>query len=722
MMNSHSMHHFDMRISGVIKTVMAVVFILSPCLSADGALIKTPVEKGFEAYRIRDWVAAESWFLKSESRFPAVSSFGLASCFANDSFPRYDLDSAYFLINKSIGLWSSCTKSESNLANKLGISITSLSTFSDSIVDLAFRKAVHEVSIEALDRFIYNFPLKMMVDSAIAVRNRLAFSLAEKEGTAASYLSFMNRYPDAVSYSMAKTKYNKLLYDESVNKGTVGEYEVFIRSFPTNPFVDDAWRKMFSLLTKNSLDEKPYHDFVKKYPANPMTDEAWYRIRENYINKNPGLSIDSFLLAYPEFPKTLESDPVYDLSSDLLLPFVENGLWGFMDTSGTAVIKPTYTNAGIFHNGLAKVVVNTRFGFINFKGEEVVKPFYQSATDFTKGFSVVSENKLFGAIDRRGNTVVPMTYDSIQIAGDNLFIVYRDGVCNYVSRLGESIDSTGFIHCGPMQSRFAICSKSTGMGVVRSDGHVVIGFYAKNIKRLSDIHFAVLGDEGYALADTSGRMLTKYAFENVGVFSQGLAAASISGRFGYIDKKGKTRIPFIFQVLDGFPEFAVFKDGLSVISLTGTLGIADTMGNVVIGDSFDQIRLLDSGLAMVYENNKGALLQVNNETFLTAAEFDSSGFPSFAALPVSSNGQWGAIDLQGKTLVAIQYEDVIPAPLGYHLVQTVTGYGVINAAGEQVVDAIYDRASLYQERFVKLEFTDKVEWFDTFTAKMLSPQ
>ena len=696
--------------------------ILFFSMTADASIFKTPVEKGFEAFHARDWQAAESWFLKSEPRFPALASFGLANCFANDSFPRFNLDSAYFLANKSLGLWSSCSKSELNIANQIGISISNLSAFADSVVSLAFKRAVREGSVEALDRFVFSFPVKAMVDSAISVRNLLAFTLTEKEGTASAYLSYMNKYPDSQFYQIAKNRHNRFLYDESVKGGSIGEYEVFIRSFPASPYITEAWRRVFSLFTKNSLDEKPYHDFIKKYPANPMADEAWYRIRENYISKHPGANIDSFLLVYPEFPKTLESDPVYDISSDFLFPFAENGIWGYMDTTGAVVIKPVYTMASTFHNGLAKVVVNTRFGFINFKGEEVVPPFYHSATNFHKGFSVVSENNLYGAIDRRGNTVVPMSYDSVHIAGDNLFIVFRDGKCNYLSRLGEAIDSSGFIACGQMESKFAICSKSNGTGVVRNDGHVVHGFNANNIKRLSETRFAIMGESGYAIADTSGRMLTKFAFEDVGVFSQGLAAASIEGRFGYVDPRGKTRIPFIFQVMEGFPDFAKFNEGLAVISLTGTMGIADTTGNVLIGDSFDQVRLLGGGLAVVYENGKGSLLQVNNETFLTAAEFDSTGFISYGSLPVKINGSWGAIDLQGKTLVAVQYNDIIPAPKGFHAIQSDTGYGVLDATGSEVVNAIYDRASIYQERFIKLEFAGKTEWFDTFTAQILKKQ
>jgi hypothetical protein len=507
-----------------------------------------------------------------------------------------------------------------------------------------------------------------------------------------------------------------------VNGGTIGEYEVFIRSFPTNPFVEDAWKKLFSLTTKNSLLEMPYLDFILKYPDNPMSDEAWYRIRENFITKNPGVSIDSFMVVYPGFPSELDADPFYDHDSELLLPFVENGQWGFMDTSGLVFIPPTYSAASTFHDGLARVMVNTQFGFINFKGEEVVKPYYESATDFYKGFSVVSENNRFGAIDRRGNTVVPVSYDSVKIAGDNLFIVFQDGFCNYLSRLGELIGPSGCIQCGLMQSGYAIGSMTTGMGVLRSDGTVVMDFNARDIQRISNAHFSVKAEGGYAIADTGGRILTKYVFDQVGVYSNGLAAASVDGRFGYIDVKGRSKIPFIFQVLEGFPETACFHDGLAVVSLTGSFGIVDTTGNVLIGDSFDQIRLLGEDLAVVYENGKGALLLVTSESFLTSAEFDSTGFLSFGSLPIFVNGKWGAINTAGKMLLTAQYDVVIPAPQGYHVYKLETGYGVADSKGVEVVDAIYDHASLYNDRFIKLDFAGKFEWFDIDAAKMLTPQ
>lgn len=258
------------------------------------------------------------------------------------------------------------------------------------------------------------------------------------------------------------------------------------------------------------------------------------------------------------------------------------------------------------------------------------------------------------------------------------------------------------------------------MGVVRSDGHVIIEFIAKDIKRLSATRFAVLGDGGYALADTAGNLLTRHVFEQIGHFSQDLAAASVDGRFGYIDAKGRTQIPFIFQVLNGFPDFAKFDDGFAVISLTGTLGIADTAGNVIIGDSFDKVRLLGNGLAMVYESDKGSLLEIKHELFLTDAIYDSSGYFSFGSLPVKTNVLWGAIDSKGQQILYPNYLKVDPAPRGFHIFQSQNGFGIIASDGTEAVQPIYEHASIYSDRFIRLDLSNTSDWFDTFTSKMIS--
>lgn len=722
MIVSFSKLNFEAMTPKIIKASLALLLVFGVSNASELPVFKTSIEKAFDAINKKEFVSAQNYIQKSEHVFPALSAYCDARLHAVDTLSCYSLDSSYSMIKKSIALWPFISKRESKVAIRLDIDSPRLYAFMDSVVSRAFNLALQNGTISALDDFITGFPVKELVDSATLIRNRIAFEFAEKEGTASGYLSYMNRYPDSPFFISAKKRYERLLYDESVKGGKPAEYEVFIRSFPNSPYIPEAWRKLFSLTTKNSSVEKPYVDFISKYPLSPYVEEACFRIREIYTNKNSGKSSEDFISLFPYCELSMSDDPALLLAGGFLLPFNSDSLWGFMDTTGRVVIAPSFDLASCFTAGLSKVVVKSKVGFVNARGEEVVKPYFDFCKDFDQGFAVVSEGGYYGLIDRRGNTVVPVSYDSVSISGENTFVGFQSGNCSYLNRMGESICDSTFLTCGAMEQGYAIVSTASGFGVIKADGFLVFNSIYRKIKRVSETLFAIQGDAGYALADTGGNFLTRFVFDDIGEYSNGLAAASKNERFGYLDHRGRTRIPFIFQVLKGFPDFAKFKNGYAVISLTGTFGIADTLGNVLIGDSFDKVDLFENGIAVVYEDGKGGVLDIVKDGFLTDSQFDSVGLFSFGFLPFRVGDKWGVIDSTGQYVLQSQFLSVTPLPNGYFAAASENGYGIVDTSSNQIVETKYDSFDLFEGRFVRLDSAGRPDWFDLNSGNMITTE
>ena len=53
------------------------------------------------------------------------------------------------------------------------------------------------------------------------------------------------------------------------------------------------------------------------------------------------------------------------ITRDGLIAICKNGKWGFVNTSGEVIIKPTYDEARSFSNGVAAVKKDDKWGFIN---------------------------------------------------------------------------------------------------------------------------------------------------------------------------------------------------------------------------------------------------------------------------------------------------------------------------------------------------------------------
>ena len=77
-------------------------------------------------------------------------------------------------------------------------------------------------------------------------------------------------------------------------------------------------------------------------------------------------------------------DAVDVVCKDSPIAFCVNGKWGYMDSEGTVLIEPAYTNAKSFSNGLAAVSNGSLWGFIDVNGNLVIDYQFQDADYFTE--------------------------------------------------------------------------------------------------------------------------------------------------------------------------------------------------------------------------------------------------------------------------------------------------------------------------------------------------
>lgn len=118
-----------------------------------------------------------------------------------------------------------------------------------------------------------------------------------------------------------------------------------------------------------------------------------------------------------------------------LARFEQNGKYGYVDIAGRIVVKPTYSWAGPFAQGVAAVRTadGTQSLLLNAKGERVAKLPY-SAKDETFGDGLILlvrypikgdyVNAKYGYADRTGKIVIPMNYDHALTFSEGKAVVY----------------------------------------------------------------------------------------------------------------------------------------------------------------------------------------------------------------------------------------------------------------------------------------------------------
>lgn len=123
----------------------------------------------------------------------------------------------------------------------------------------------------------------------------------------------------------------------------------------------------------------------------------------------------------------VEKSNELDKFNNNIVPFKENGKWGFKDKNSTTLIMPKYDYASSFQNGVASVKLNGKCGLIN-KFDNLVIPYdrYDEIYLYKEKRARVKKNNLFGIIDNNGKEILPCIYKSL----DN----YRFGFCQLTDK------------------------------------------------------------------------------------------------------------------------------------------------------------------------------------------------------------------------------------------------------------------------------------------------
>lgn len=253
----------------------------------------------------------------------------------------------------------------------------------------------------------------------------------------------------------------------------------------------------------------------------------------------------------------------------------ENGLFGFIDRSGSQVIPLKFTGVLDFSQGLAQATMDPnreKIGFINKKGDWVIPPQFLDASDFSEDLAAVLLGEeggyKWGYIDRNGTMVIPPRFEMASRFGEGLATVNVDGDSAFIDKQGQVV-----IKARPGFYRFDLFSQGRAT------------FYTSP-------HRTKTGKMG--CMDKTGKVVIPPQFDVVWGFSEGRAAIEVDERTGFIDLSGKMVIPPQFGFADSFSEgLAHIKDN------RGMHGYIDKTGRIVIEPKFLEAGPFSEGLASV---------------------------------------------------------------------------------------------------------------------------
>jgi len=308
-----------------------------------------------------------------------------------------------------------------------------------------------------------------------------------------------------------------------------------------------------------------------------------------------------------------------------LHPIQENGKWGYIDVNGKEVIKPQFSNAHEFSEGVACVQDYRRgfleesyegeghvaetfkyepWGFIDETGEIVIEPTFQACGEFSEGLADAMLRDAWGFIDHSGKWVIKPERGFARAFHEGLAVVSvpRSYIFSYVDQSGETIlIPAGDAILGDFSEGYAVSDVNRKWTMIDRTGTVLFTAEMIDSRGFSDGLVAARQNGKWGFVDKSGKFAIEPKYENVGRFSEGLADVVLEDKTGYIDRQGKIVIePSFFRGHE-------FSEGLAAIYLgkeknqdgNSRCGYIDKAGEIVIELQCTQVHEFSGGLACV---------------------------------------------------------------------------------------------------------------------------
>lgn len=125
--------------------------------------------------------------------------------------------------------------------------------------------------------------------------------------------------------------------------------------------------------------------------------------------------------------------------------------YGLIDKTGKLVLPCTFEAIGKVADGLAPARKNEKYGFIDIKGNWIIKPEYTGAEAFHNGLAAVSKGPsayeaTWGFIDAKGKVIIPLTiysyyttYRPMQFHDGLVPCYITEGKFGYIDRAGKVV-------------------------------------------------------------------------------------------------------------------------------------------------------------------------------------------------------------------------------------------------------------------------------------------
>lgn len=259
---------------------------------------------------------------------------------------------------------------------------------------------------------------------------------------------------------------------------------------------------------------------------------------------------------------------------------------------------------------------------------------------------------------------------------------------------------------------FALTALDAAGGYTFENGGYV-PLYTEDEPLFSEGLAAVCSDGRWGYANADGKLVIEPAYDAAGRFSYGLAPVSKDGKNFYIDVTGEKAID-----ASDYDEIFPFVNGYARVRTNGLTGFLNARGDVAVAPLYADALDVSENMIAACLDEKWGYLSAAGKT-LVPFEFDYAESFSGGVAYAEKDGVGLLINTAGSALA----EGVCSALCdGLALKQEDGGWGFVDAAGETVLECVWQDVELPAEGFVGVSVEGKWGFADYSGEIVIEPE
>lgn len=340
-----------------------------------------PARSAAENIDQRKWSAAESDLRRAfiKDTLNVEAKFIYAQYFLSNGNPAFNPDSAQLYIQRALEGLSLTTPRQRERLHKVNIDSARLLEFRSQVDSAAFARAQKLNTTEGYSFFIEHYPLAISHSEAIELRDEAAYLDVLKKNTQAAFKQYVERYPESRRVKDAEERYLHLL--------------------------SEAERSVFEAATSSGLI-RDYLSYLEKYPKTSQSAKAkdilGFLVRDS-------LSINE------------------DAHKSYWVPFLKNGLYGFMDDDGNEVMAPQFESidSSYLCGEITQDFIVTSSGVYSRGGVLLLKKTPTKTKDLGNGFLSLIDGNCMTVVHQSGFQVGDNCVEDATIVADQFLALKK---------------------------------------------------------------------------------------------------------------------------------------------------------------------------------------------------------------------------------------------------------------------------------------------------------